>query len=98
MVPIGTFVDSKTVGAGGTVVIQLFRELNAIWLANSGVAPVIAANLGTSVFIEDDQTVRNTDNGNLNSVAGRAWALDSIKGVLVEPRSTSGDRIGGLDV
>lgn len=97
LVPIGTFVESKTVPAAGTVIVQLFRELNAVWMANSVAAPVIAANLGNLVYLEDDQTVRNTDNTNANSVAGRAWALDPIKGVLVEPRHTAGDRLGGLD-
>lgn len=97
MIPIGTFVDSKTVASGGTVVIQLFKELNAIWLVNLAAAPVLAASLGGLCYLADDQSVRTDDVTNTASVAGRVWAIDATKGVLVEPHYTGGDRLGGLD-
>lgn len=95
MIPIGTFVDSKTVASGGTVLVQLFKELNAVWMAN------LAADLcdvaGVLVYLSDDQSVSKTDATNTKSVAGRAWVIDATRGVLVEPHYTAGDRLGGLD-
>jgi hypothetical protein len=97
MIPIGKFVESKLISSGETVVIELFRELRCEWFANSAVNPVVDAALGSLVYLEDDQTVRRTDNANTCSVAGRAWKLDPRNGVLVEMRRTAGDRLGGLD-
>jgi hypothetical protein len=97
MIPIGTFVDSKTVASGGTVVIQLFKELNAAWMVNLAAAPVLAATCGGLCYLADDQSVRVDDATNTCSVAGRVWAVDATKGVLVEPHYTAGDRLGGLD-
>lgn len=97
MIPIGKFVESKIVGSGETVLIDLFRELRCEWLKNSAVNAVDAASLGSLVYLEDDQTVRKNDNGNTLSVAGRCWGLDARNGVLVEMRRAAGDRLGGLD-
>jgi hypothetical protein len=95
MVPIGTFAEDKLVASGGTVLIDLFDEVCATWMKNS------AANacdvVGVYCYIEDDDTVRKTDNSNANSVAGRIWKIDASKGVLVQFRAPNGDRLGGLD-
>lgn len=98
MVPIGTFTEDKLVGSGGTVIVQLFRELEANWFTNaSGGDAVAAANLGGLCYLRDDQTVGVDDDTNTLSVAGRVWKIDTAKGVLVEFRQTAGDRLGGLD-
>jgi hypothetical protein len=96
MIPIGTFVDSKTITSGGDpVLVQLFRELNAIWLANF--AGDLVTGPGVLCYLRDDQSVSISDATNTLSVAGRVWAVDTVKGVLVEPHYTAGDRLGGLD-
>ena len=98
MVPIGVFTEDATVAAGGTVVIELFRELHARWMANDGTDTVVAANLGTLCYLKDDQTVTKTDATNTQSVAGRIWKIDSVKGVLVEFLQTGSSHISGLDI
>lgn len=97
MIPIGLFTKSETVAASGVVTIELFKEISAIWMANLAAAPVLAANVGGLCYLADDQSVRVDDVTNTASVAGRVWAIDTIKGVLVEPHMTAGDRLGGLD-
>jgi hypothetical protein len=97
MIPIGKFAESKLVASGETVLVELFRELECEWLANSVANAVDAAAVGSLVYLEDDQTVRKTDNTNTLSVAGRCWKIDATRGVLVEMRQTAGDRLGGLD-
>lgn len=98
MIPIGTFTEDKLVTGNAAQTIQLFRELEAVWFTNATAGDaVVAADIGKLVYLLDDQTVANNDNTNTRSVAGRAWKLDSAKGVLVEFRQTAGDRLGGLD-
>lgn len=85
---IGTTIGAVTVASGGTLVVRLFRELRARWMVNATAGDaVVAANLGSLVYVLDDQTVQNNSASSTLSVAGRAWALDTNKGVLVEFRS-----------
>ena len=95
--PIGWFADSKDNSAvtSPTVVVELFREVTAVWLKNDGT--VVAGTIGNLCYFIDDQTVSNTDNTNTRSVAGRVWAIDSTLGVLVQMTVPNGDRLGGLD-
>jgi hypothetical protein len=82
--PIGLCVEDTVLGAGGgNLLIELFREVSAIWRVNDGT--VVAASIGSLCYELDDQTVSNTDATNTLSVAGRVWAVDSVRGVLVEP-------------
>jgi hypothetical protein len=97
MIPIGVFTEDKLVTGNADVVIELFRELEAAWFPNSATAAVVAADIGKLCYLESDQNVANVDATNTLSVAGRAWKIDSVKGVLVEFRQTAGDRLGGLD-
>ena len=97
MIPIGTFTEDKLVTGNAAVTIELFRELEAMWFPNSATAAVVAANIGSLCYLESDQNVANADATNTLSVAGRAWKIDTVKGVLVEFRQTAGDRLGGLD-
>ncbi len=98
-VPVGTVVEDTVIGSGGgSILVNLFHELRAIWFVNSTGDAVDTADIGTICYVEDDQTVSDTDNSNARSVAGRVWALDTTKGVLVEPISTNGQRTNsGLD-
>jgi len=82
--PAGTDAAGTTIASGGTVLVKLDRELRAMWMVNSGTVPVVAADRGNYCYIEDDQTVRGDDGYTTHAVAGRVWAVDSTKGVLVE--------------
>jgi hypothetical protein len=97
LIPIGYFIEDSAAAASKKIDIDLFHEVTAIWLKNSGTAAVIAANIGGLAYFEDDQTVANADATNTLSVAGTVWAIDSVRGVLVEPRITDDSRLGGLD-
>jgi hypothetical protein len=98
LVPIGKFVEDSAAAANKVVLVELFREIEAMWFVNDGGAAVVAADIGGLAYILDDQTVSNTDATNTKSVAGRVWAIDTVKGVLVEPIFTAGQRVeSGLD-
>lgn len=98
MIPIGSFTKSETVAAAALVTIELFRELRAKWFVNLAADPCVAGTVGGLCYLADDQSVAVTDATNTRSVAGRVWAVDATKGVLVEPHTTAGDRLGGLDL
>jgi hypothetical protein len=95
MIPIGLFAEDKLVASGGAVLVEFFEEFVGLWLKNSAANACDTA--GILCYLEDDETVRKTDNSNANSVAGRVFKIDSTKGVLVQMRVTNGDRLGGLD-
>jgi hypothetical protein len=100
LIPIGTCAESVTLGAGGgNVAVLLFREVTAIWMVNgAGGEAVAAANIGGLAYLRDDATVGADDDTNTLSVLGRVWAIDSVKGVLVEPLYTAADAtVSGLD-
>ena len=85
--PIGLCTEDKVVANNGDALhVTLFREVQATWFVNLAAAPVLAANRGQLCFIADDQSVRVDDNTNACSVAGLVWDVDTVKGVLVEPR------------
>ena len=99
LIPIGTYAEDREAVASGTVLVNLFREINAVWMPNAGGGDaVVAADLGGLAYLADDNTVQNNDATNTLSVFGRIWKLDSTKGVLVEPMDTAGQRtVSGLD-
>jgi hypothetical protein len=99
LIPIGTFADDSAAAANKTVVVELFRELEAIWMVNAGGGDAVAAaNIGGLAYIRDDNTVGVDDDTNTLSVMGRVWKIDTVKGVLVEPLQSAGQRtISGLD-
>jgi predicted RecA/RadA family phage recombinase len=76
-------------GADGAVSIMVRR--GAFWLANKGTDLVTQADIAVKAaaglpagpcYVEDDQTVRHTSTSSI--LAGRALAVDSTLGVLVE--------------
>lgn len=83
---IGEFAETVDNSAGGdgalSVLVSLDREVVARWYDNDSGTAVTAANVGSDCYILDDHTVTGASSG--NSVAGRVWAVDSVKGVLVE--------------
>ena len=85
--PIGHFDDGDgtTTGDGTTKVrVVLFDEIRLHWFDNDGGTPVVAADVGGLCYIVGAQAVTGAGAG--NSVAGRVWAVDTAKGVLVEMR------------
>lgn len=98
LVPIGYYVQDQLTAASGTVTIELFHEVRGVWFTNATAGDaVVAATLGGLVYLLDDQTVAQNDATNTRSVFGRCWKIDPNMGVFVEPHTTAGDRLGGLD-
>ncbi len=81
---VGNFaesLDNSANTASANVLVKLDKELSAQWYDNAtGAAAVVT--LFTSCYVLDDHTVTVTSGS--NSVAGRVWAIDTTKGVLVE--------------
>lgn len=99
LIPIGTFAEDSAAAAGKTVLVNLFRELHAVWMVNAaGGEAILAANVGGLAYLRDDNTVGVDDDTNTLSVLGRVWKVDAVKGVLVEPLHSAGDAtVSGLD-
>jgi hypothetical protein len=97
--PLGVAAETKTLAADGQLLVRLTREVEAYWFANSaGADEIVAATVGSICYAADDATVAKTDATNTRSVAGRVWAIDATRGVLVELMTTAGQRTNsGLD-
>jgi hypothetical protein len=81
LIPLGLFVEDQNTASGGTVLVELFREVRATWFANGD--SIDATSVFSEAFVLDDQTVTKSSNTNTRSVAGHILAVDSKKGVLV---------------
>jgi hypothetical protein len=83
---IGVFAETvdNTGGSAGALLVnvELDREIMGQWFANDAGTAVVAANIGTDVYILDDHTVTGDSTG--HSKAGRCWKVDSQLGVAVE--------------
>jgi hypothetical protein len=86
LIPIGQFeadIDNSASTATQLVQVRLNREVLCAWFDNAtGANKVVAANLFSNVYVQDDHTVTLASAG--NSVAGRVWELDADLGVLVQ--------------
>ncbi len=86
-VRVGNFeetLDNSASTAVANVMVKLDKERVGQWYDNAtGGAAVVT--LFTNCYIADDHTVTATAGS--SSVAGRVWAIDSVKGVLVETTS-----------
>lgn len=88
LIRIGTF-DAETDNSAGTgtvlVNVTLEQEIWATWYDNAtGSNKITIANFFADAYILDDHTVTSASSG--NSKAGRVWAVDAIKGVLISCR------------
>lgn len=87
LVKVGEFLetlDNADATVTNFVMVSLDFEIVTRWYDNAtGGAAVV--NLFTSCYILDDHTVTATAGS--NSVCGRVWALDPVKGVCVEALS-----------
>ena len=68
--------DAENTGANGAAV-GLVRRNKQFLVANSATDPVTQAELGSQVYIEDNQTVAKTDGTGTRSVAGRFMGFDT---------------------
>jgi len=80
---IGYFDQTVDATSAENVVrVNLAREIEIEWLANSLTDPLDATDLCSLCYVEDDCTVSALATG--HSIAGRVWGYDSLKGVAVE--------------
>jgi hypothetical protein len=81
---IGVFDETVDATAAEKLInVNLGREVIAEWLANATAGDAVAAaDVFNLCYVMDDQTVTKTSTG--RSVAGRVWAIDATRGVLVE--------------
>src|SRR6478609_277525 len=85
LVPIGFYVEDTLVASGGTVTVELFRELTAVWMVNSTSGDLIAqTECGSNCYVVSDDVVAKTNGSSTRSIVGRVWKVDATKGVLVE--------------
>jgi hypothetical protein len=87
VINIGQFAESNNNSAStlsSYVNVELAREIDCFWYDNAtGGAAVVASNLFSNVYIQDDHTVTTTTGAGI--VAGRVWQIDSSLGVLIQP-------------
>ena len=79
-------VDNSGGSSTTPVLVKLPAELNCVWLDNSTAAPVTTRF--TLCYVDSDHSVTANPvgtGGQPNSIAGRVWGIDTIKGVLVQP-------------
>ena len=82
LIRVGDFAQTvlNTLGSTVPVNVRFDTEKTFEWYNNDSGTPVTA--LFTNCYILDNQTVTGSASG--NSVAGRVWQLDTVKGVLIE--------------
>lgn len=82
---LGTFEETVDATAAAALVnVRLKKEVRLFWFSNDGTNPVTANDIGKQVYAVDDQTVSISSATSTRSVLGRAWAVDSTRGVAVE--------------
>lgn len=88
LLKIGVFAETvDATSASLPVQVDLINEFTVEWFANDTTTAVTSANIGGMAYMLDDQTVTGSATG--NSIAGRVWAVDSVKGVAVEKTASS---------
>jgi len=97
LVYIGKFAETVDASLAETPVnVNLGMEIEVEWWANDTISPVLAASLLSTAYILDDQTVSADGSG--RSVAGRVWAVDTLKGDRHQKVAASGGgSAGSLD-
>lgn len=83
LVAIGLFAEDKTSTSDTLVNVDLLEEKMLVWFDNATAGDAVAAtDFGKVCYFFDDHSVTITSTS--RSVCGRVWAVDSVKGVLVE--------------
>src|SRR5258706_15404774 len=82
-VPLGLFAESKTSTADALVNVDLITEKTLVWFDNATSSDAVAAtDFGKLCYFFDDHSVTITSTS--RSIAGKVWAVDTNRGVLVE--------------
>jgi hypothetical protein len=84
LVRVGVWAETVDNSGGGTTapaLAELDHEIVGLWFDNATGGAAVSA-LFADCYMLDDHTVTSTSSG--NSKAGRVWAIDAVKGVLVE--------------
>ena len=82
-VPVGLFAEDKTSTSDVPVNVDLLTEKTLVWFDNATSGDAVAAtDFGKLCYFFDDHSVTITNTS--RSVAGKVWAVDATKGVLVE--------------
>lgn len=93
---IGTFAETVDATSAAKIVnVNFDREMALEWFANSGTNAVAATDVGSMAYFEDDQTVGVSSQA--YPLAGRIWAYDATKGVLVERQGFYPAKLDGLE-
>jgi hypothetical protein len=89
---IGRFAETiDATSAEKQINVNLGMEIEVEWWAQD--ASIEAADVGSMAYALDDQTVGIAG----SAVAGRIWAVDSVKGVAVEKLQAIPSGAGALD-
>jgi hypothetical protein len=84
--PIGEALEEVDASsAAKSITVRLAREVEIAYFRNHTSGAVAAANVGSLVYFQDDQTVTTLSASRMP--AGRVWVVDSVKGVGVEVMS-----------
>lgn len=85
LIRVGDFAETvlNTASTTTPVLVRFDKEKQLEWYDNDSGTPVTA--LFANCYILDNHTVTGSSSG--NSVAGRVWQLDTVKGVLIETSS-----------
>jgi hypothetical protein len=93
---IGTFAEYMDASAAEKQVnVDLGMEMEVEWFDNSGSNAIAATDVGSLCYVEDDQTVGISPTG--RSIAGRIWAVDTVKGVAVQRLEALPPAVASLD-
>ena len=86
LIPVGDFAETVNNAANATsiVLVRFDIEKQLEWYDNDTGTAVTA--LYANCYLLDNHTVTGSSSG--NSVAGRVWDLDTVKGVLIEKPKT----------
>jgi hypothetical protein len=83
LVPAGRAAETVDNTGGAAGALRVVVEPGVYRFENSATDPVLAADRGMTCYIEDDQTVAQTDNGSTLSAAGKVIDVDD-DGVWVQ--------------
>lgn len=80
---IGRFAQYRDATSADKLVnVRLNEPFEAHWMANG--SSIASTDLGAICYVADDQTVSLSPKSTGMSVAGRVWAVDSVRGVAVQ--------------
>ena len=80
LVIVGVASATADNSAGAAAAISVDVQTGIFLLNNDALDPVAAANIGTTVYATDDNTVAATSASGTKSAAGTLWDIDAATG------------------